>query len=171
MTLATDDGTEVAVRDGSRVVLRPMHRTDAGRLVRFHQTLSPTTTRWRFFTFHRELSPEELHRFTHVDHEGRDAVVATVDGEIIGVGRYDHDRERNEAEIAFVVTDEWQGRGVGRALLDELVSIARRRGIARFTAVTLADNHRMLRTLRASGLPMTSRFDEGTVLVSLDLVS
>lgn len=169
MTVTTGEGTEVVVRDGSRLVLRPMHRTDAGRLVRFHESLSPTTTRWRFFTFHRELSPDEVHHFTHVDHDIRDAIVAIVDDEIVGVCRYDHHPDRLEAEVAFVVTDEWQGRGVGRALLDELVAVARARGIERFTAVTLADNHRMLRTFRASGLPMTSRFDDGTVIVALDL--
>lgn len=156
-------------RDGVEVRLRQIHRTDAGALVRFHHGLSPETTRWRFFTFHPELSPKELDRFTHVDHHRREAIVAVVDGEIIGVGRYDRIGEGPVAEVAFVVTDAWQGKGIAAALFDALRDRAVARGITRFSAVTLPDNHRMLRTFRRTGLPMASHFEDGSVAVTLEL--
>lgn len=169
MTLATTAIDEVVLRDGSRIRIRQIHRTDAGRLARFHHSLSPATTRLRFFSFHPELSPKELDRFTHVDHHDREAVVAVDGDELVGVGRYDRTAGTDTAEVAFVVTDAWQGRGVGRALFDALVPRALDVGIDQFDAVTLPDNVRMLRVLRGTGLPMHSVFEDGTVRASLRL--
>ena len=159
----------VALRDGTIVRIRPMHPTDAGRLVRFHHSLSPATTRLRFFSFHPELSPRELDRFTHVDHRDREAVVAADGDDLVGVARYDRQSGTDTAEVAFVVTDAWQGRGVGPVLFDALAIRALAVGIDRFDAVTLPDNWRMLHVLRATGLPMRSRFEDGTVRASLQL--
>lgn len=151
------------------IVLRPMHGTDAARLARFHATLSPDTTRWRFFIVHPELSALELDRFTHVDHVAREAVVATIGGEIVGVGRYDREPAGTVAEVAFVVGDGWQRRGIAGALFHTLADHARAAGITRFHAVTLPDNQRMLRVFRRMGLPMTTAYDDGTVHVDIDL--
>lgn len=171
VSAALDPAVEVSVtlRDGSELTIRPMHRTDAGRLVRFHHTLSPETTRLRFFTFHPELRPDELDRFTHVDHNDREAIVATVDDEIVGVGRWDRADDASLAEVAFVVTDAWQGRGLGSALLRSLVEQAPQRGIDRFLAVTLTDNRRMLAVFHRAGKPVTSRFVDGQVELTMDL--
>ena len=102
------------LRDSTPAEIMQMHRTDAGRLVRFHHTLSPETTRLRFFTFHPELSPKEVDRFTHVDHVDREALVAVVNGEIIAVARFDRLPGGDDAEAAFVVADSWQGRAWAR---------------------------------------------------------
>lgn len=169
MTTSTDLDHDVVLDDGSTIGIRPIHRTDAGRLVRFHHTLSADTTRWRFFTFHPELSPKELERFTHVDHARREAVVALVHDEIIGVARYDREAGTDLAEVAFVVTDDWQGRGVAKALFVALLARAREVGIEQFEAVMLAGNIRMLRVFRRTGLVTSSRFDDGMVRVTMDL--
>jgi GNAT superfamily N-acetyltransferase len=151
------------------VEIRPMHRTDGGRLMRFHRRLSAETTRLRFFTFHPELSADELYRFTHVDHHDREAVVAVQGDEIIAVGRYDHDPGSADAEVAFVVEDAWQGTGVGRRLFDELALRARSEGIERLTAQTLAENRRMLMLFHHCGYPVRHRFDDGVIDVEIDL--
>jgi RimJ/RimL family protein N-acetyltransferase len=67
--------------------------------------------------------------------------------ELIGVGRYEPSEEPDTAEVAFVVEDDWQGRGLGGILLDAVLEAAEARGIHRFRADVLADNHRMLRLL------------------------
>ncbi|MEJ7584885.1 MAG: hypothetical protein WKF43_12580 [Acidimicrobiales bacterium] len=104
----------VTLRDGSRVAVVPMQPTDSVRLMRFHATLSPETTYSRFFSVHPELSSKELHRFTHVDHHDREAIVALADDEIVAVARFDL-LNATDAEVAFVVADGWQGRGSARS--------------------------------------------------------
>lgn len=162
---------EVVLRDGTRAEIMPMHRTDAGRLVRFHHTLSPETRRLRFFTFHPELSPKELHRFTHVDHHDREALVAVIDDEIVAVARFDRlaAGADAEAEAAFVVADSWQGRGLGTLLFQALASRARAVGIARFHADTLGENHRMLKVFLHAGLPVRQHFEDSLVHLTLEL--
>jgi GNAT superfamily N-acetyltransferase len=160
---------DVVLADGTPVGLEPMRADDGQRLLRFHDTLSAETTRLRFFTFHRHLTPDEVHRFTHVDHEQREAIVAVVDGAIIGVARFDRVPGTSDAEVAFVVTDAWQGRGVGTVLLGHLARRAREVGMTRLVADTLSCNWRMLDVFRHSGLPMTQRSDGDVVGVTLDL--
>lgn len=159
----------VELRDGSRVRLHPMHAEDAERLLRFHHTLSPETTHLRFFTVHPELSPTELHRFTHVDHRDREAIVATAEDEIVGVARFDRLDDPADAEVGFVVADSWQGRGLGTVLFEALAQRAREVGIARFVADTLAYNRRMQAVFHHAGLPMTSGFRDGVVHAVVEL--
>src|SRR3954449_6716180 len=135
----------VTLRDGSTVELLAMRPEDAPRLVRFHHTLSPETIYLRFFSFHPELSAAELTRFTSVDHHEREAVVAVAGGEIVGVARFDRLADATAAEVAFVVADGWQGRGLGSALFRHLLQRARELGVTRFVAETLPHNRRMLR--------------------------
>jgi GNAT superfamily N-acetyltransferase len=158
------------VHDGRLLEVRPMRPDDAARLRRFHGTLSNETTRLRFFSVHPELTENEVDRFTHVDHHDREALVATVDGDIIGVTRFDRLADRPaEAEVAFVVTDDWQGCGIGSALFEQLATRARRAGIERFVAETLPHNQRMLTVFHHSGLPCRSSYRDGVVHVVMEL--
>ena len=159
----------VRLKDGSTVSLVPMEPGDEARLLRFHHRLSPETVRRRFFSIHPELSPNELHRFTHVDHVDREAFVAVHEGEIVAVSRFDRIGGGTDAEAAFVVADSWQGRGLGSALLDRLIERARQLGITRFVAETLVDNRRMLGVFRHPGLPITERIYDGVVEVMIEL--
>lgn len=153
----------VALADGTTAQLRPMQVDDAAGLLRFHRTLSTETTYLRFFSVHPRLSEYELERFTHVDHRDREAIVATIDDEIVGVARFDRLDNPQAAEVAFVVTDRWQGHGLGSALLRELARRARQAGVARFVADTLPYNSKMLRVFHDAGLPMTSKLRDGVV--------
>jgi GNAT superfamily N-acetyltransferase len=129
----------------------------------FHQRLMPHSIYLRFFTFHPELSPREAEHFACVDYLNRLALVAELDGRLIAVGRFDRQPGDTEAEVAFVVSDEFQHHGIGTLLLDELVKAARERGITTFRAVTLTENRTMLDVFRHAGFPITSSVECGTV--------
>src|SRR3954447_25475799 len=126
MTLPTYDAL---LADGTVVSVRPIEPEDAPGLMRFHEQLSPESMRLRFFTPHPRLSDKEVLRFTTVDHHSREGLVAVLDDEIVGVARYDRLPDSTDAEVAFVVSDQWQGTGVGTLLLDHLASRARSEGI------------------------------------------
>ena len=161
-----EDGS-AALRDGTVVRVRPIEPADATRLVRFHEALSSDTVRLRFFAVHPYLTSSELERFTNVDHVDREALVAVLDDELIGVGRYERLATRTDAEVAFVVADNWQGLGVGPILLGHLATRARAHDILRFEADTLVENKPMLTVFRRSGLVTSRATSEGVVHVSM----
>lgn len=102
--------------------------------------LSPETVYRRFFRQIRDPSPKVLEYLTHVDHDRRDALVAVAGGEIVAVARYDRVADSDDAEVAVLVEDAWQGRGVGRRLVARLAKLAGSRGVVAFTATMLGDN-------------------------------
>ncbi|MDQ6746817.1 MAG: GNAT family N-acetyltransferase [Candidatus Dormibacteraeota bacterium] len=155
---------------GADLVVRSIRPDDAPALHAFHQRLSPDTVRRRFFAVHPDLTDAEARRFTAVG-SGREAaqevaLVATVDELIVGVGRYVRIHMGEVAEVAFVVEDRYQGRGIATELLSLLARIAWDDGIRRFVADTFADNHAMLavfgRTPRAVVIQTTRR--DGSVV-------
>ncbi len=155
--------------DGTTVILRPIRASDAPDLVRFHHTLSTETTYLRFFSVHPELSAAEIERFTHVDHRDREAIVARIGGDIVGVARFDRIDGSDQAEVAFVVSDRWQGHGLGTTMFKALAARARELGITGFVADTLPHNARMLRVLHDAGLPLSSGFRNGVVHLVMQL--
>ncbi len=158
--------------DGAmRFRLRPIRSDDDERLVAFHDHLSDRSCYLRFFSLHPHLSPKEVERFTHVDYENRLALVAEVDHRLIGVGRFDRRPEKDVAEVAFVVADDYQHHGIGSLLLDELATAARDRGISTFVADTLHENHPMLDVFFHSGFDVTSHFEYGTVSLRFPIAS
>jgi N-acetylglutamate synthase-like GNAT family acetyltransferase len=117
----------------------------------------------RFFSVHPVLSPVEIRRFTHVDYVDRLALVVEEDDRLIAVGRYERLPESSDAEVAFVVADACQHRGIGALLLQHLVVAALKAGITTFVAQTLAENHDMLDVFRHSGFPVVTTTEDGTV--------
>jgi len=154
---------------GLRVV--PMVPGLAPALVRFHESLSPATTRSRFFAVHPHLSADEVARFTAVDHLRREAlVVLGRDDEIVAVGRFDVlPGATRAAEVAFVVADAWQHRGIGSALFARLVARARQVGVEELRAETLAGNRAMRAVFRRSGHAVTEQVADGVVAVTITL--
>jgi succinyl-CoA synthetase alpha subunit/GNAT superfamily N-acetyltransferase len=100
----------------------------------------------------------------------RVALVAILGDDIIGVGRYDRWPGKDEAEVAFIVDDEHQGRGISTVMLEHLSAIARARGITRFTAEVLPDNRSMLAVFRKAGFEVRNEFSGGIVDVVFDIV-
>jgi len=154
---------------GLRYHVRPIRPDDAERLVAFHEHLSPHSVYLRFFTFHPTLSEGEVERFTTVDYVDRLALVATVGDRLIAVGRFDRAAGEREAEVAFVVADEYQHHGIGSLLLDELARAAWQRGVEVFRAETLAENSAMLDVFRHAGFPVTSGIEYGTVTLRFSI--
>jgi len=162
---------EVVLADGSTALLRPIGSDDAARLEAFHSRLSADTIYLRFFGPHPRLSVEEVRHFTHVDHRDRVAFVLVRDDALIAVGRYDRVAGSHAAEVAFVVDDAYQGRGIGTLLLERLAAAAGERGLTRFVADTLPQNRAMLRVFHDTGFEVTSRFEDGVVRVSFPIAT
>jgi acyl-CoA synthetase (NDP forming)/RimJ/RimL family protein N-acetyltransferase len=160
---------DVIVADGGIVHLRPICHADADALVAFHGGLSQRTRYLRYFSAYPRIPERDLRRFTHVDHRGRVALVAILGEQIIAVGRYERDPGTDNAEVAFVVADEHQGRGIGSVLLEHLAAAARDIGIKRFVAVILAENSGMLRVFRDAGYEITRHVDFGEVTLEFDV--
>lgn len=163
------DEFDAVLSDGRTIHVRAIRPDDARRLIAFHDRLSPETIHMRFFTPHPRLSEREVQRFTEVDGRERAALVATTGDDIVAVVRYDRYPDTDEAEVAFVVDDVQQGRGIATLLLEHLSVVARRNGIARFVAETLAENRRMLGVFRTAGFSIQSSLDHDVVHVSFPL--
>ncbi len=158
--------------DGGTAHLRPIRPDDADRLVAFHEALSTETVYLRFFAPYPHLTPRDIERFTHVDHVDRVGLVALIDDEIVAVVRYDRGPAseggaETEAEVAFVVRDDHQGRGFGSVLLEHIAACAQERGVSRFYAEVLPANTRMLDVFRDAGYSAERSYDDGVVHLSL----
>jgi GNAT superfamily N-acetyltransferase len=132
----------VHLADGTAVALRLIQPDDAELLRRLFYRLSPDTVYWRFFTPVHTPREEVLEHFARVDHRTREAVVAVIAGEVVGVARYDQAAGTDQADSAILVEDAWQGRGLAKVLLRRLAEVARERGIGTFTALILGENVR-----------------------------
>ena len=160
---------DVVAADGGTVHLRPIRPSDADALVAFHAGLSQRTRYLRYFSAYPRIPQRDLYRFTHVDHRDRVALVAELAGEIIAVGRYERHPGTDEAEVAFVVADHHQGRGIGSVLLEHLAAAARESGLHRFQAVVLAENVGMIRVFRDAGYEVTRHVEYGEVNLTFDV--
>jgi RimJ/RimL family protein N-acetyltransferase len=131
------------------VTTRPVRPADRTLFYRLWPRLSAETVYRRFHAPVHRLPDETVRRLVTVDHDLREAVVAVVGGEVVGVARYDRAPEDpSSAEIAVLVEDAWQGAGVGRQLLAGLRDLAARRGVRTFTATVQPDNQPVLGLLR-----------------------
>jgi len=131
------------------VLTRPVVPEDEVRLYRLWPRLSADAVYRRFHSPVRWLPPDLVHRFVDVDHDRREAVVAVVGDEVVGIARYDRaPDDDSRAEFAVLVEDAWQGHGLGRQLLGEVLELAARRGVRTATASVQADNERTVALLR-----------------------
>ena len=141
------------LRDGSRVLIRPVRRADRERFEDGFARLSHESRYRRFLGFKKRLTEKELVFFTEFDRPGQEALGALdpTSGEGVGVARYVRLGDSDAAEASVVVVDAWQGRGVGGALLERLALLARETGIRRFVATLLPDNRAMLNLFERLG--------------------
>ena len=161
----------MSLRDGARVIVRPIDPDDKPLLRDAFERLSPDSRYRRFFRPLSELSDAELGFLTEVDHHDHEALIATdCDGEsALGVARFVRDpKDSDRAEAAVAVVDEWQGRGLGRALLERLVDRARDERVLSFTALVQGDNRRALTVFRELGSTQT-RHVGGEVELDIEL--
>lgn len=154
---------DVVASDGGTVHLRPIVPADADALVAMHARTSERTRYLRFFGPYPRIPAKDLARFTQVDYRYRVAFVLWLGGELIAVGRYEGMAGSEEAEVAFLVEDAQQKRGLGSVLLEHLAAAARENGIRRFTAEVLAENPRMVRIFLDAGYRADRSYEEGVV--------
>ncbi|WP_033205420.1 bifunctional GNAT family N-acetyltransferase/acetate--CoA ligase family protein [Streptomyces wedmorensis] len=168
---------DVVLRDGGTARIRPITADDADRLVSFYEQVSDESKYYRFFAPYPRLSAKDVHRFTHHDFVDRVGLAATVGGEFIATVRYDRIDARgmpasapaDEAEVAFLVQDAHQGRGVASALLEHIAAVARERDIRRFAAEVLPANNKMIKVFTDAGYTQKRSFEDGSVRLHLDL--
>ncbi|MFI6474806.1 GNAT family N-acetyltransferase [Streptomyces sp. NPDC050516] len=183
MTTASDPAypahweADVVLRDGGTARIRPITTEDAERLVSFYELVSDESKYYRFFAPYPRLSAKDVHRFTHHDYVDRVGLAATVGGEFIATVRYDRINAQgrpasapaDEAEVAFLVQDAHQGRGVASTLLEHIAAVARERGIRRFAAEVLPANSKMIKVFTDAGYQQKRSFEDGSVHLTLDL--
>jgi GNAT superfamily N-acetyltransferase len=162
---------EVLLRDGTRLLVRPIGPADASALVALHARLSADTIYRRYFGARPHLSPADVDRFTRVDGRTRFALVALLGRDLVAVARYEGRPAERSAELAVVVDDALHRLGVGRLMLERLVDIAGEAGLDELAADVLAGNAAMLSLLRTLGLPWRRVSDGETVTVLIDLAS
>ncbi|MFD9933304.1 GNAT family N-acetyltransferase [Streptomyces massasporeus] len=168
---------DVVLRDGGTARIRPITVDDADRLVSFYEQVSDESKYYRFFAPYPRLSAKDVHRFTHHDFVDRVGLAATVGGEFIATVRYDRigadgtpaSAPADEAEVAFLVQDAHQGRGVASALLEHIGAVARERGIRRFAAEVLPANTKMIKVFTDAGYTQKRSFEDGVVRLEFDL--
>ena len=164
------------LRNGTPVTIRVMRPDDRERLVAAFAKLERDSIYVRFFSFRKEIPERALDRIADIDFENLLGLVATV-GEgaaetVVGSATYVANPVSDgirSAEVAFTIVEDYQGQGLGGRLFEAAASLARRHGIARFTADVLSSNAAMLRVFLRSGLPMRRRRDGSTIHVELDL--
>ena len=158
---------DVVASDGGVVHLLPILPGDADAIVAFHARLSERTRYLRYFGPYPYISPRDRERFTTVDHNARVALVALLGGEIIAVGRYegtygpDGSEIAGPAEVAFVVRDDHQNKGIGHELLDYMTVLAKKQGLLGFTAEVLLENRTMVHLFEKMGFDIDKRSVEG----------
>lgn len=130
--------------DGTRILIRPIHKEDAALERAFLKRLSPESRRLRFLGQMSEPSDELIHNLTDIDYRRDMAFVALVhrEGEKreIGVARYSTSIDGNTCECAVTVSDDWRNRGLGTLLMRHLIDVARSRGVRSMMSIDEADN-------------------------------
>ena len=161
---------ELELRDGERVLVRPIRLADGEQLAGMHARLSKDSIYRRYFGFKSALSPAEIQRFTGIAEEWRFALVGVRStGQLAGVARYEGQAGRTDAEIALIVDDALHHLGLGKLLLRRLVDVAVMSGMTSLTAVVLPSNMPMLHLLKALDVPSASARDSGSIEVRLQL--
>jgi len=164
--------TTMLLDDGTLISFRAMNPTDEPATRDLFYSLSRETIYYRYMSHMKRIPRKQLQNFVYVDHRNEVAIVGTVPeahgDEIIAIGRYYLDQKTNRAEVAFVVRDDWQDKGIGSFIMKHLATIAKRDGIAGFTAEVLRDNKPMQAVINHSGMKVRSSLSEGVFHYDMD---
>jgi len=158
------------LRDGITVQMRPVRISDEPLLKDFFYSLSDKSIYRRFISQRKDMPHERLQEFVVIDYTREMVILVTIGGEdeekpeeVVGVGQYGIDERLHSGEVALVVRDDWQGRGIGTELLSYMTHLARKQGLLGFTAEVLVENHPMLRLFEKMGFDTQTRTEEGVV--------
>jgi len=166
---------KITTRGGIPIFVRPIKPEDAPLLEELFETLSRESIYHRFFSSLKRIPPKMLASFTQIDYDRHIAMVALDDREererLLGVGRLMGDPDGLVGELAVLVGDPWQGQGIGAALMEVLLSVARERGMVRLWGTVLAENTQMIALARRSGFSLSFQRGENTYRLDMDLRS
>ncbi len=164
--------TEVLLKDGSRIILRPIRSEDIEGWLDFVSRLSRRTKYLRFHSLPK-LGRDDAIRFCTVDYNNTFAFVAEVRGDqrkdIVAIGRYYRLPKRHSAEVAFAIEDAYQGKGIGTKLMEWLANVARENGITSFEADVLGENREMMGVFRAYGFHVESELSGGVYHITFPI--
>ncbi|HWC77344.1 MAG TPA: GNAT family N-acetyltransferase, partial [Blastocatellia bacterium] len=162
--------SDIVLRDGSTLRLRPIRLADAPGLMELHRRLSPRSVYFRFFAPIPELTEERALSLATVDYENSFALAGELAGRIVAVARYYRDETVAErAEVSFVTEDALQGKGIATRMLERLAEIARDHGITTFEAYVMGDNRKMMDVFIRSGFEVDRRLDGGVFVVTFPI--
>lgn len=152
------------LKDGTSILIRPIKPEDGTAHYEMIAGFSQQTRYFRFFSLSEEISPEQMARFTQIDYDRDVAIIAEIelDGKKVSIGanRLVYYPHSEEYEFAVVVTDAWQGSGVGRLLMEKLIYIAKDRGIPEIYGLVLRDNFSMMRFIKSFGFEIVGSEDD-----------
>ncbi|MBL8293227.1 MAG: bifunctional acetate--CoA ligase family protein/GNAT family N-acetyltransferase [Bryobacterales bacterium] len=160
------------MKNGETVTIRPIRAEDEPLIIKFHETLSERTVYFRYLqmlNLGQRTAHERLIRICFIDYNRELALVVIHNHEIIGVGRLHKLHGTNEAEFAEVISDAYQGQGLGKLMLNRLIDVARAEGITRVVADIHAENVAMQAVCKKLGFRIEREFGDPTVSASLDL--
>jgi len=162
------------LRDGTEIFFRPIKPVDEAALSEMLYSLSEESVRTRYMTRTMTFPHKDIQQLTNIDYKRDLAIVGLVPGvggeDIVAIAQYFLDPKTQAAEVAFVVQDEWQQKGMGTFLLDYITQVAKQRGVKRFYAKVLCDNKPMLAVFQNSGYRVNIEFDGDVYNISYDLV-
>ena len=161
------------LRDGTEIFFRPIKPTDEPALSEMMYSLSERSVRTRYMTHTMAFPHKDIQRVTNIDYRQDIAIVGVVPRvsgeEIVAIAQYYLDPKTQSAEVAFLVQDEWQRKGMGTFLLDYVTQIAKQRGVKKFWAKVLPSNEPMLTIFHNSGYKINTTFDGEAYDISYDL--
>jgi acetyltransferase len=160
------------MKDGGEVMIRPIRPEDEPMMVKFHATLSERTVYLRYFhlmNLEQRTQHDRLTRICFIDYDREMALVAERNGEILGVGRMTKIHGAKEAEVAVVVSDQWQGKGVGKELLARLLIVGGDEKLTKLTADILPDNRDVMRICEKLGFSLKHSLDDEVVRAEFTL--
>jgi acetyltransferase len=155
-----------ALRDGTRLRLRPIKPEDEPLLHDLIARMKPEDIRYRFFSPLKRVSHQLAARLSQIDYDREMALVAVAEQshEMLGVARFAADPDNRLAEYGVMVRSDWQGRGLGYLLMFRLIDVARARGIGELTGSVLRDNEAMLRMCRELGFSLATHPQDPTIV-------
>jgi acyl-CoA hydrolase/RimJ/RimL family protein N-acetyltransferase len=161
------------LRDGTEIFFRPVKPTDEPALSEMLYSLSEKSVKTRYMTGTMSFPHSDVQKLANIDYKKDIAIVGVVPGisndEIVAITQYFFDPETQSAEVAFLVQDEWQSRGMGTFLLEYISKIAEQRGVKRFIAKVLPNNKAMLSVFYNSGYKVNTKFDGEVYHIDYDL--
>lgn len=161
--------TQFKTKDGIEVTYRPIRPDDDNKILEFYYSLSRETVYFRFFSGRKNVPKSRIRQYTHIDYQRNFALVVEANGKIVGIGHFISTENPETAEMAVVMHDDWQNKGIGTHLLRYLISIAKERGIKHITATVLLENYKILKTIEKLGFKFSKKLAEGDLLVQADI--